>query len=69
MGLGLNMKIDQHISGKISAHYNHISNGGIKEPNKGVNWPAATLHVYYAFNPTPLPQHNTNNTKEYKKSR
>lgn len=67
MGLGLNMKIDQHVSAKISAYYNHISNGGVKEPNKGVNWPAATLHVYYAFNPTPLPQDNINKTKEYKK--
>jgi len=67
MGLGLNMKINQNISSKLSAYYNHISNGGVKEPNKGVNWPAATLHVYYAFNPSSFPQENSNSKKDYRK--
>jgi hypothetical protein len=32
----------------MSAQYNHISNGGIKEPNKGLNYPtvAGGFHYY-----------------------
>ena len=27
--------------------YNHFSNGGIKQPNKGINWPSVALGVGY----------------------
>lgn len=30
-----------------SANYQHISNGGMKKPNKGINWPTAGLSVVY----------------------
>lgn len=30
-----------------SAIYRHISNGGVKEPNKGINWPTAGLGLRY----------------------
>jgi hypothetical protein len=29
----------------VTAVYNHISNGGIREPNKGINWPTMALGV------------------------
>ena len=36
----------------ITAVYNHFSNGGIREPNKGINWPSAALGVgYYLDDP------------------
>jgi len=31
----------------VTAVYNHFSNGGLKEPNKGINWPSAALGVSY----------------------
>lgn len=31
----------------VTAVYNHFSNGGIREPNKGINWPSAALGVAY----------------------
>lgn len=55
LGIGFNVIINHHLSAKLSGFYNHNSNGAIKEPNSGINWPAATVHVYYAFNPVPLP--------------
>jgi hypothetical protein len=33
----------------VSALYNHISNGGIKEPNKGINWPTGAIGVSRYF--------------------
>lgn len=29
------------------ARYNHISNGGFRQPNKGINWPTASIGVAY----------------------
>ncbi len=34
-----------------TAVFNHISNGGIKEPNKGVNWPTMALGASYYLQP------------------
>jgi hypothetical protein len=34
-----------------SFNYNHISNGGMKSPNKGMNFPTFNLGLQYAFNP------------------
>ncbi len=31
----------------VTAVYNHFSNGGIREPNKGINWPSVALGVAY----------------------
>lgn len=33
-----------------SLNYLHISNGGIKDPNMGINWPTASLGFYYQLN-------------------
>ncbi len=35
----------------LSLVYNHISNGGIREPNKGINWPTAGLGLGYYLRP------------------
>jgi len=34
----------------LSANYNHISNAGISEPNKGINFPTASLGIGYYLN-------------------
>lgn len=40
--LGFNFRIAESGLLSIKAGYNHISNGGIQEPNKGINWPHLT---------------------------
>lgn len=45
----LNYKINQRWMVNLSANYNHISNGGMKEPNKGINYPTLSLGVDYYF--------------------
>ena len=34
-----------------SGNYNHISNGGLKQPNKGINYPTLALGLDYIPNP------------------
>lgn len=48
LGTGFHMRASDKLWFNISAQYNHISNGGIKEPNKGLNYPtiAGGFHYY-----------------------
>ena len=66
LGLGINYKVSRKIQSKISIYYNHISNGGLKDPNYGINWPCITLHVFYLFNPGPLPHTRKDLERNYK---
>jgi len=43
----LNYKLNSKFMVNLSANYNHISNGGMKEPNKGINYPTASLGLDY----------------------
>lgn len=58
MNLGLNYKVDPNWQINLSAFYNHISNGGIQMPNKGINFPTLALGVDYVIDPVtePLPK-------------
>lgn len=48
----LNYKISSQWLASISANYNHISNGGMKEPNKGINFPTMSMGLaYYPYIP------------------
>ena len=33
----------------IAPYYNHISNGGVKEPNKGINYPSLSIGLGHVF--------------------
>jgi len=52
--LGLSLHLNYHINNRyainLSAHYNHISNGGQKQPNKGMNFPTVSIGVDRIFN-------------------
>jgi hypothetical protein len=48
----------------VSALYNHFSNGGIKEPNKGINWPSASVGVARYFEPVTFPDRIKRNWRE-----
>ncbi len=52
--LGLNYVIDEKINLRIAGGFSHISNGGIKNPNLGINFPTASIGMEYNFNPLPF---------------
>lgn len=51
LNLAANYRINQQWSVNLTAHYNHISNGGISHPNKGMNFPGIGLGIDYALQP------------------
>jgi hypothetical protein len=56
LGLGLNFswRLNQNWKFVSSAQFNHISNGGLKDPNEGLNFPGVTVGIKYVLNPNPL---------------
>lgn len=50
---GFTYKTGKHLSVTLSGNYLHNSNGGFKTPNRGVNYPTASLALNY------VPQGNT----------
>ncbi len=67
MNLGLNYRINPNWIVNLSGFYNHISNGGIKMPNKGINFPTVALGVDYIINPTKAPLPKRMKSKELDK--
>jgi hypothetical protein len=47
LGVGTYIRLHPRWYLDVFLAYNHISNGGMKEPNKGLNWPTASLGVNY----------------------
>jgi hypothetical protein len=54
VGVGFWIRMTDQLWINPSAKYQHTSNGGIKEPNKGINWPTAGLSVNYTPKPQPF---------------
>ncbi len=50
LSLHLNYHINDQYAINLSANYNHISNGGQKQPNKGMNFPTVSIGVDRIFN-------------------
>lgn len=49
-------QLSPQLSGRLSFNYNHISNGGQKQPNRGMNFPQAGIGLnYYLQKVQPLP--------------
>ena len=55
LNLGVNYKINPLLNANLSVFYNHISNGGIRQPNKGINYPTIALGLDYILFQTPFP--------------
>ena len=53
VGLGMSFLVNENwwVNGNIN--YQHISNGGLRQPNKGINWPTAGISLIYQKNPRP----------------
>ncbi|MFC2086943.1 acyloxyacyl hydrolase [Bacteroidota bacterium] len=49
MQLNFNYRITNHLSLNAAASYNHISNGGIKLPNRGINFPGLKAGFEYSL--------------------
>lgn len=47
VGVGLWVRLGSQWWLNPSISYQHVSNGGMKEPNKGINWPTAGLALSY----------------------
>lgn len=50
-GIGLNFRLNEIFDLNLFGNYSHISNGGIKQPNKGINFPTVSLGVDYKLQP------------------
>lgn len=47
IGMLANYRFNKNIDVGLGLIYNHISNGGLREPNKGINWPTINLGIDY----------------------
>lgn len=53
LGVGLWFRVGEQWWLNTSVNYQHESNGGLREPNKGINWPTAGLAISYQQAPRP----------------
>lgn len=51
VGLGFSYPVSPKFRIKAMAHFQHTSNGGMRQPNKGVNMPTLSLGALYEPNP------------------
>ena len=54
LGVGYWRQLSNHWSAGGQIEFHHISNGGLHVPNKGINWPTASVTLRYRMNPRPL---------------
>jgi len=54
LNLNLNYLVQEKYQLNMGLHYNHISNGGLKLPNKGMNFPTLSAGLDYIIHPTTL---------------
>lgn len=53
LGIGLSYMINTKWWLNATINYQHISNGGLRQPNKGINWPTAGISLIHQKNPRP----------------
>lgn len=51
-----NYRLNRYWMLRAGGTYKHISNGGIRQPNKGINFPTATVGLDYAIRPGSFPE-------------
>ncbi len=54
LSLNLNYHLNENYAINLSANYNHISNGGQKQPNKGMNFPTLSIGFDKIIDYTPM---------------
>ncbi len=53
---GINLKITSRLNFSTAANFYHLSNGGISDPNKGIDWPTIRVGLDYALTNTEIPR-------------
>ena len=61
LNASLNIKFSAQLSGRLAFNYNHISNGGLSEPNVGMNFPTLNAGLGYNFRPVEFPERSKEN--------
>lgn len=51
VGAGAWFRLGRHWWTNITVNYQHTSNGGFRQPNKGINWPTAGFSLHYYTRP------------------
>jgi hypothetical protein len=69
LGIGFEYRFSDLWGIRTGFHYNHSSNGGIQEPNKGLNYPTLTIGINRALRALPdyAPISRQNNKPEARK--
>ena len=60
IGAGINYQINDHLNLRLAGKYNHISNGGNRTPNKGLNFPSVNLGLTTSLTPIEFPNPKKN---------
>ncbi|WP_234734644.1 acyloxyacyl hydrolase [Tellurirhabdus bombi] len=55
LGASAHYRLNNNLHFVLSGNYNHISNGGIRKPNKGMNFPTLSVGLEYHPQPTTFP--------------
>ena len=55
LSAGAHYRLTDRLHLSATASYNHISNGGTRQPNRGMNFPTVGLGMIYVANPHPFP--------------
>lgn len=63
-GLQLHYRLHPRWHIELGGVYNHISNGGLSLPNKGINFPTVHLGATYSLNPIPFYNRPIKNWRE-----
>ena len=69
LGVAFHYNINSKIKVTLSSNYNHISNGGLKQPNKGINYPTVGLGLDYTPHPISFERRKKTDFKGVKKKR
>ncbi len=57
IGVGASYNVSKHISIAAHANFNHISNGNIMQPNKGINWGTYQVGINYTAINNQMPKY------------
>ncbi|MFP5039980.1 acyloxyacyl hydrolase [Parasediminibacterium sp. JCM 36343] len=66
LGGGWGLRLSKHISLELNGALNHISNGNIKRPNRGLNWITGAATVVYSPEGSILPKYHRVHDKYWK---
>ncbi|NNJ80957.1 MAG: acyloxyacyl hydrolase, partial [Flavobacteriaceae bacterium] len=64
IGAGINYRINDRLNLRLAGKYNHISNGGNRTPNKGLNFPSLSIGINSSLKPIAFPNPGKNGKRK-----